>query len=196
MIKDKDGHPVEILTITTSLRDEMISTIQNRIIHNLEAIKELLKVQGHEDVGGALYTYALEEYGKILFLQDNQHILPNDNNKIKYKYRPKYNKTDRKSHGFLAHDDKFSRMVQDEKLQNSSKVLSKGDYEPNDVVLTDFVVGLIADMEARMSLFYGDFKDQNSIMEPPPVDRGVLDKNVNDFLHFMKTNVFIMTQPT
>ena len=157
MIKDKDGNPVKSVTITTSLRNEMIATIQRRIIHNLEAIKEVLKVQGYEDVGGALYTYSLEEYGKILFLRDIKPIPP-DKKKVKFRYRPKKNKTDRKSHGFLAHDDKFSRMVQDEKLQNSSKVLSKGDYEPNDVVFIDFVVGLIADMEARMSLFYAGFK--------------------------------------
>ncbi len=57
MIKDKDGHPVKSVTITTSLRNEMIATIQRRIIHNLEAIKEVLKVQGYEDVGGALHLF-------------------------------------------------------------------------------------------------------------------------------------------
>ncbi len=50
MIKDKDGHPLKSLTITTALRNEMIATTQRRIIHNLEAIKELLKVQDYEDV--------------------------------------------------------------------------------------------------------------------------------------------------
>lgn len=91
MIKDKNGiHPVKSLTITTELRNEMIATIQKRIIHNLEAIKQLLKVQGYEDVCGALYTYSLEEYGKILFLRDIKPIPP-DNKKVKFRYRPKTN---------------------------------------------------------------------------------------------------------
>ncbi len=187
MIKDKNGRILENLTITTALRDEMVSRIKDRIIHNLEAINQLLKVEGYEDVGGALYTYALEEYGKILFLKDNMHTLPTDNSKIEFKYRSgKKNKTDKKRYGFLAHDEKFSRMIKDDKLQNSCKVLSRGDYEPDDVVLTDFEAGLIADFEARMSLFFADFKDQNTIVDPPQVDRDVLEKNVNDFLHFMK----------
>jgi hypothetical protein len=178
MIKDKDGHVLENLTITTALRDEMVSVIKNRIIHNLEAIKELLKVQGYEDVCAGLYTYALEEYGKILFLKDNKHILPADNAKIEFKYRSKKDKNDKKYYGFLAHDDKFSRMIDDNKLQNSCKVLSKGDFVPNDVVLRDFVVGLIADFEARMALFFADFKDQNTILDLPPVDRGMLENRV------------------
>jgi hypothetical protein len=64
-------------------------------------------------------------------------------------------------------------------------VLSEGDFEPNDFELDDFEVGLIADMQARMALFYADFKDQNSILDPPPVDRDVLEKAVDDFLLFM-----------
>jgi hypothetical protein len=187
MIKDENDYPVESLTITTLLRDERVSCIQKRIIHNLEAIKQLLKVQGYEDVCAGLYTYALEEYGKILFLKDSQHILPENSNKIKFRYKLKKNKSDKKSYGFLAHDDKFSRMLKDKYLLNSCKVLSKGGFEPNDFVLGDVEMGLIADMEARMALFFADFKDKNSILDPPQVERSLLVKNVDDFLSFMRT---------
>jgi hypothetical protein len=190
MIKDKAGHKLKNLTITTALRDEMVSVIKSRIIHNLEAIEQLLKVKGYEDVCAGLYTYALEEYGKILFLKDNQHILPNDNTKIEFRYRRKRNETDDKYYGFLAHEDKFSRMIRDNKLQNTSKVLTKGSIHPNGFYLPDFDVGLIADFEARMSLFFADFKDQNTILDLPPVDRDVLEKNVADLLHFMRNETF------
>jgi hypothetical protein len=188
MIKDKDGHILENLTITTALRDEMVSEIKKRIIHNLEAIEQFLKVQGYENVCAGLYTYALEEYGKILFLKDNKHILPTDNTKIKFRYRREKNKSDKKYYGFLAHEDKFSRMIDDNKLENRCKVLSKGDFEPNDVVLRDYEVGLIADMEARMALFFAEFKDENTILDPPPIDRGILERNVNKFLYFMRNS--------
>ena len=69
-------------------------------------------------------------------------------------------------------------------------MLSKGDFEPNDYELEDFEVGLIADMEARMALLYADFKDKNSISDPPPVDRDLLEKAVDYFLQFMKNQVF------
>ncbi len=181
MIKDKNDYAVKSLTITTVLRYEMISTIKKRIIHNLGAIKELLKIPGYENLGAGLYTYALEEYGKILFLKDIKPIPPT-NDRIKFKYKPKKNKSDKKSYGFLAHDDKFSRVLKDKNFPNSYKVLSKGDFEPNDYELEDFEVGLIADMEARMALLYADFKDKNSISDPPPVDMDLLEKAVDYFL--------------
>ena len=69
VIKDNNGNIEASLTITTALRDQMTSSIQKRIIHNLEATKELLKIQGYEKVCAGLYSYAIEEYGKILFLK-------------------------------------------------------------------------------------------------------------------------------
>jgi hypothetical protein len=188
LIKDKGGYPVENITITTALRDEMVSVIKDRIIRNLEAIEQFLKVKGYEDFCAGLYTYALEEYGKILFLKDSKHNLPTDNTKIKFRYRSKKDKNDKKYYGFLAHDDKFSRMIDDTKLENRCKVLTRGDFEPNDVVLRDYEVGLIADFEARMALFFADFKDENTILVSPAVDRDVLEENVPKFLHFMRNS--------
>lgn len=56
------------LEIKIELRDEMVFGIQKRIIHNLEAIKQFLNFQSYDDICAGLYTYAVEEYGKILFL--------------------------------------------------------------------------------------------------------------------------------
>ena len=57
----------------------------------------------------------------------------------------------------------------------------------------DFVVDFIASLEARLALFFADFEDNNSIIsiiEPPPVDRPLLQKAVDDFLTFMKNQKF------
>jgi hypothetical protein len=80
MIKDKNGNTADIAEIKVELRDEMVSYIQNRIIRNVEAIKEFLQIPGYEDICAGLYTYAVEEYGKILFLNSfslsSYHTLP------------------------------------------------------------------------------------------------------------------------
>lgn len=66
--------------IDVGLRDEMICFIQRRIIHNLEATKRFLELgENYKDICGGIYTYAVEEYGKILFL--NCLSLSSSNNK-------------------------------------------------------------------------------------------------------------------
>lgn len=40
-----------------------------------------------------------------------------------------------------------------------------------------------------MALFYADFKDENSILEPPPVDRSLLKKAVDEFLKFVRGQI-------
>jgi hypothetical protein len=174
---DEDG--MNQLAITPELREEMVRFIKKRIIRNLEASKRFLELkdEDYNDICAGLHTYAVEEYGKMLFLERLNPSPPPDN-KIRFPYT--HNKQ-----GFRDHDHKFELALHDKDLPNSAKVLSEGDFEPNDFELDDFEVGLIADMQARMALFYADFKDQNSILDPPPVDRDVLEKAVDDFLLFM-----------
>jgi hypothetical protein len=181
MIKDENSHPVACVTITTALRDEMMSTIRMRIIHNLEGIKEFLKIPGYEDVCAGLYTYAIEEYGKILFLKSFPASAAND---ITFPYRRDGAK------GFLNHHEKFPRALDDKQLPDSCKVLREGDFSAQDFDSDDFNTEITADFDARMALFYADFKDQNSTLEPPPVDGSLLKKAVDDFLTFMRKQIF------
>lgn len=60
---------------------------------------------------------------------------------------------------FQAHDD-------------ACIILSEGDFVISDVVWRDAVVGLLANTEARLSVFYFDFsydKKGNTIIEKPPI---------------------------
>jgi hypothetical protein len=68
MIEGKNGYPVDIAEIDLELRDKIVSHIQKAIIHKLEAVKKLLQIPGYEDICAGVHTYAVEEYGKILFL--------------------------------------------------------------------------------------------------------------------------------
>jgi AbiV family abortive infection protein len=166
------------LEIDIGLRNDMVRFIQQRIIHNLEAIKRFLKFneENYDDICVGLYTYALEEYGKILFL-NRCPTLPN--NKIKVRYT-------QDNHGFLNHDHKFN--LAKSALPDSYMVLREGDYNSEDYDGNDYVVDTPADFEARMSVFYADFnKDDNynSILKPLEVSRDKLVKNIDKFLEFI-----------
>lgn len=102
MIKDANGHPISDLEITIKLKNEMMSNIQKNIIRILQATKELLRIQGYEDICAGLYTFAIEEYGKILFLQS---FPVSTNNTIKFPYKRDGRK------GFLNHNEKFPRAL-------------------------------------------------------------------------------------
>jgi hypothetical protein len=181
VIKDKNDNPEAYVTITTALRDQMTSIIQTRIINDLEAIKEFLKIPGYEHVCAGLYTYAIEEYGKILFLKSFPDSATNE---ITFPYRRDGAK------GFLNHDEKFNRVKNDKRLPDSCKKIHEGDFKHEDFRPQDFDTDVAAYFEARMALFYADFKDKNSILEPPRVDRPLLLKAVDDFLTFMRNQKF------
>jgi AbiV family abortive infection protein len=170
------------LAITPELRDEMVSFIRKRIILNLEATKRLLEFEDedYDDICAGLQTYAIEEYGKLLFLK-GLNPSPLDN---KIRFANTHNKQ-----GFRDHDHKFELALKDKDLSNSAKVLSEGDFVPDDFVFGDFNMGSIPDMKARMALFYADFKDENSILDPPSVDRPVLKNAVDKFLTHMRDKV-------
>jgi hypothetical protein len=94
------------LKIDVGLRDEMRRFIQERIIHNLEATKRLLELgEDYKDICAGVYTYAVEEYGKILFL-NNLNPTPENNNKIKVRYTH-----DKKA--FRDHNHKFNLALND-----------------------------------------------------------------------------------
>jgi hypothetical protein len=66
--KTKKGKVLEF-GIDIGLRNEMVCSIRDRIIHNLGATKRLLELgEDYKDICAGIITYAIEEYGKILFL--------------------------------------------------------------------------------------------------------------------------------
>jgi hypothetical protein len=185
VITDNNDSPLPYLTITTALRDEMTSTLQKRIIHNLEETKELLKSEVYERACAGLLTYAIEEYGKILFLKS---FSVSADDKITFPYRSY--KSNGKYYGFLAHDEKFLRVLND---PNFSKLLYDEDFANEVFVKGDFVTELVADLKARLALFFADFEKNNStisIMKPPLADRPLLQEEVDGFLIFIKNQNF------
>jgi hypothetical protein len=82
----KKGKVVE-LGIDVGLRNEMVCSIRDRIIDNLQATKRFLELgETYKEICAGIYTYAIEEYGKILFLNSLSPLPPPNNDKLKVPY--------------------------------------------------------------------------------------------------------------
>lgn len=182
MITGENGYPVNDLEIDVELRDKMVSHIQNRIIHNLEAIQKFLQIPGYEEVCAGLYTYTVEEFGKILYLK-SFCVSPAGSTKIEFPYKMKGGK---KGTGFLNHYKKFDLAL--DVLPDTCKILREGDYSSDDYDSDDYVTEDIADFEERKRVFFADFKRDTkiSIEEPPKVTKALLEKAVEKFLCCMR----------
>jgi hypothetical protein len=181
MVTDENGHPIDYLEIDVELRDKMVSHIQNRIVRNLEANKQFLQIPIYEDICAGLFTYAVEEYGKLLYLKSFSPYSPGSN-KISFPYKMA-NKT-----GFLNHYKKFGLAL--EVLPETCKNLSTGGFTDTGFMQTGFTTPLIANFEARKRVFFADFtQDKNSIEMPPQVDRASLEKAVDEFLSRMRNEI-------
>jgi hypothetical protein len=175
---------IEEFGIDIGLRNEMVRTVRDRIIHNLEATKLFLALneKQYDDICAGIYTYAIEEYGKILFLNSLSPLPPPNNNKLKVPYT-------HLNLGFLDHYHKFELALYDKNLPYSCKVLRGGSFTFTSFTKTGFTTDTPADFEARKSIFYADFNQNNnynSILTPLQVDRSLLENAVDDFLKFMK----------
>jgi AbiV family abortive infection protein len=166
MIRDAKGYATEIAQISPDLRDKMILVIRDRIIRNLLAIKQLVVIGGYDDICGGLYTYVVEEYGKILFLKS----LPVGNDgKIEFKYR----------FGFRDHQEKFDRALK--ALPESCTKIHQGEFS-NEFASEDFNTDVKADFETRMGIFYTDFKTEKGLLDPPAVNKKLIETATEDLL--------------
>jgi hypothetical protein len=140
--KTKKGKVSEF-EIETGLRDDMMRSIKERIIHNLEATKRFLELgEDYKDICAGVYTYAVEEYGKFLYLSRLTPIHPN--NKIPINY------TDG-NQGFLNHRYKIGLAL--DVLPDCCKLLSEGGFTDTGFTQSGFTHNITADFEARKSIF-------------------------------------------
>jgi len=162
MLKDKNGKWVELLEITEDLWKRSIQETLNGVLKLLESAEKLLDNGGNETICAGLYTFAVEEYGKILLLK--QYTA--SNGKVKIKYRNE----------FRYHPKKFE--IAAKNLPSECTTLSRGLFDPEifDPSIFD-TKRVIADLEARMAVFYCDFSDSGDSIKPTPqVDKELLNK--------------------
>jgi AbiV family abortive infection protein len=154
-------HWVENLELTEKLWASIMQETLSGIRVLLDSSEKLLDYGGNEAICAGLYTYAVEEYGKLLLLSK---YVPIDG-KVKIRYR----------NIFRKHDKKFETAIQNlpEECINLCRLgFEKGfeeSFEHHDI---------IADFEARTAIFYSDFiesKESDIKIKPvPPVDKNKL----------------------
>ena len=124
----------------------------------LDSSEKLLNNGGNETISAGLYTYAVEEYGKLLFLK--RYSPRKGLVKIKYKdeFRDHYEKFNIAVQNLPNECTKISRIGFEEGFENA--------FEHKDIA---------ADFEARMAVFYSDFQDSGKeLMLVPPIDKDKL----------------------
>ena len=113
------------------------------------------------DVAAGLYTYAVEEFGKYLYLTS---IEPNDE-----KYHINY------SDEFINHPKKFERALSN--LPAECKLLHKGEVTDSDFYDPLSSADIIADFETRKKIFYSDLDPyfvKKIPQQTPPVSAKLL----------------------
>jgi hypothetical protein len=152
------GKP-EHKSVTEEAWRKIMPEIVARSITLLDFAEKLLDKNGNEVLCAGLYTYAVEEYGKLLLLKKYQPV----NGKVEITYRDE----------FCDHYEKFKEAS---KLLSDSTILRRPIFDPAifDPAIFD-TQAVIADFEARMAIFYTDFNNMgDGIVPVPPVERNRL----------------------
>ena len=124
------------------MRNKTIEITLQRILKLLDSAQILLENGGSVTVCAGLYTYAVEEYGKILLLRKSRKVDAHD--RVKYK------------EGFRDLNTKFRLAVKH--LPNECLTLRIGIFDPNIFDPKTFdTETIIADFKSRISVFYTNF---------------------------------------
>jgi AbiV family abortive infection protein len=159
MLLDRTGRKVKILEVAEGQWKAVMQEIHRRIIELLTFVEEFLKTDSSERICAGLYTFAIEEYGKLLLLKAYNP----SNGKIQIKYDKE----------FTNHTAKFNKAFQN--LPEECKRLYKGVFDPKIFDRGIFATDEIAELYARLAIFYTDFEDLSGRIKPLlSVDRRLL----------------------
>ena len=168
MLKDKHGKWVETLDVTEEVWKNIMQETLNGIVKLLDSAEKLLQNDGDKAICAGLYTYAVEEYGKLLLLK---RYSPSGGN-VKITYRNE----------FRSHKAKFEIAIKH--LPKECTMLHKGFFDSGFFDPAFFDSDEIADCENRQAVFYSDFADLGTdsgigVKPVPSVDWDCLEKAVS-----------------
>ena len=172
-MKNEKGRKPREIELTLEKWNETKRIIREVVKKKLDAAKKL--IESDKEVSAGLYIYAIEEFGKLLLL-DNSKL---QDGKGKLNYRDE----------FVSHEVKFGKAfdyLQEHDYNNCIVLNDKGDFSPESFSWRNFIIGLIPETEARLSIFYVDFLYTNEstndidIMKIPLIDVDILRKEINE----------------
>jgi AbiV family abortive infection protein len=149
-----------------------IKTIEG-IKEKLAASKQLLEMNNSVAISAALYTFALEEYGKFLLLQKCSRSEHTNRRHIVY------------ARQFADHKYKFNLAFQDLAENNHTVCYllnDKGEFN-HEEFSWEFNIGLLADTEARLSILHTDLMDSEKgviIQSNPEVEKETLSRAIGE----------------
>lgn len=123
-------------------------------------------------VAAGLYTFAVEEYGKIILLKS--YSLESDNVMLDYDQ-------------ILRHPTKFEKALS--KLPKECKIVNSGGFTNIGFTSTGFTTDVIADFEARKTIFYSDLTENNEIKKLPEVSFDTLTVALDKFLDIVENEM-------
>jgi hypothetical protein len=162
-----------------SLNDATWRTLMKEILdatkQKISILKNMISFKQDEYVIVGLYTFVLEEFGKLILLSK----CPFTNNAREIVYLK----------GFSDHKAKFEAALdylQSNKFEESYILNNTGSFSPKNFSWHNFTIGQLVDFDTRMSLFYSDLdKDPQSgnitISKMPFIDRAFLETAVLTF---------------
>jgi len=166
VLKNKTPH----VDIPEQQWQDMMQNIRDGIFRKLKAAREMTAID--KEMAAGLYVYAVEEFGKLLLLK--KATTSGNTRRILYKDE------------FISHHKKFETAFDYFQASGhaSCLVISEGDFVVSDFSWRDFAIGLLANTQARLSIFYSDFaydeKNHIIIEKPLPVDADVLQNAINE----------------
>jgi hypothetical protein len=154
-----------IKTITEQQWRTLKSETLNTIVTILESIEILIDdihkkagvVATQTLIGAGLLSHAIEEYGKLLYLQS---LLP-INGMVTIEYDGKHGAK------FKNHTHKFELALKC--LPKESKILHEGNFGSHNFGRHNFDVETIADWNTRLNIFNTDLNDDGSVKKYPIV---------------------------
>jgi AbiV family abortive infection protein len=166
MLKSKPQH----VDISEHQWQEMMQNVGDGIYRKLKAAKQITAYD--KEMAAGLYVYAVEEFGKLLLLK--KAVVLNGMRRIIYDKE------------FVTHSKKFETAFDyfQANGHDACLVISEGDFVVSDVVWRDFEIRMLANTQARLSIFYSDFTydDKHNIIieKPPDVDLNILQKAIDE----------------
>ena len=156
MLKNKREKKCKEVNIMEKEWKQMLHLIRDGIIRKLDSARRFINID--KGISAGLHTFALEEFGKILLLERSKRVANNTKRKVMY------------ADEFTNHEKKFPAVI--DYLKNNGHeecYVLKGGFSKG--FSNNFDKALLADFEARMSIFYSDFvydANRNPVIQKPP----------------------------
>jgi hypothetical protein len=174
MLKKNKDKKISTIRISEKTKKEMLDKIKVGILKKLEAARKTIEID--LEISAGLYTYAVEDLGKLLLLKR----IRTKSGKCTVKY----------SKEFVNHNKKFETAFdyfQENNLEECLVINDEGSYSVKGHSWRSYTIGLMPDTQARLSVFYSDFKyagegrkDKDIVVQKiPTVSKEMLGKAIN-----------------